>query len=147
MKKIKLTQDKYAIVDDWNYEWLNQWKWYALKNRNTCYAVRASYANGKQQTISMHRVILGLKPGDGKITDHINRNGLDNRELNLRIVTNQQNHFNQKNTKGYSWNKKDKKWEAYIGINGKNIYLGSFDDEKDACKAYLEAKMKYHNVK
>ncbi|GAH21431.1 unnamed protein product, partial [marine sediment metagenome] len=50
-------------------------------------AVRGIRRGGKNIQIPMHRQILGLKPGDGKIVDHINRNPLDNRRVNLRIVS------------------------------------------------------------
>lgn len=146
MKSIKLTQGKFAIVDSWSFDWLNRWKWCANCRRGIWYAVR-NIKNNKGWTIEyMHRAILGLKPGDGKHTDHINYNGLDNQECNIRIVTRQQNQFNCRNTKGYYWDKWVGKWRAQIGLNGKQIRLGYFDNKKDALKAYLYAKRKYHNI-
>jgi len=97
MKQITLTQGQYAIVDDWNYEWLNQWKWCAgwAKNTKSYYAMRRAKGEfDRYYTIRMHREILGLKKGDRRQADHINHNTLDNRESNLRIVNNQQNCFN-----------------------------------------------------
>jgi hypothetical protein len=141
MKKIKLTQGKYAIVDGWNYDWLNQWKWCADEHRNTYYAKRKDYTAGKRQIIYMHRLILGLKPGDGKHTDHINHDGLDNCQYNLRIVTNRENSNNRTNpTKGCYWHKQNKKWTVRIWFNNKNLYLGSFTNQKDAQQAYVRAK-------
>jgi len=75
--------------------------------------------------------------------DHKNTNRSDNRIDNLRILTNQQNLFNT-NAKGYTWNKTSKKWEAQIGFNNKNYYLGVFKTEEEARNAYLEAKKLYH---
>ena len=46
--------------------------------------------------------------------------------------------------KGVSWNKKQKKWNAVININGGTIFLGSFYKEDDAGKAYNEAVYKFH---
>lgn len=77
--------------------------------------------------------------------DHINGIRDDNRICNLRSVTNQQNLFNTK-SKGYSWNKKNKKYKSQIRLNGKYIYLGLFNSEDDARQAYLEGKKKYHNL-
>jgi hypothetical protein len=102
--------------------------------------------------ILVHRLIafcfLGLenlKGGDyyDVVIDHINRNIHDNRVENLRIVSNQQNTFNQ-NAKGYVHKKHINKYQANIKINQRNIYLGVYSTEEDAHKAYLEAKQNYH---
>ena len=141
---ISLTQSKYTIVDADKYEWLNQWKWYAhwCINRQRFYTLRQT----KSHTISMAREILGLKYGDKRQSDHINHRTLDNRILNLRIVTIQQNQWNQENPKGYYWNKLRKKFEAFIKLNGKSIYLGGFETATKARNAYLKAKKRYHKI-
>jgi hypothetical protein len=79
--------------------------------------------------------------------DHIDNNPLNNRIKNLRAVNHQQNMWNQKKSKGYSWNKNKNKWMARISINGKTKYLGYFDKEDDARQAYLKAKENYHIIK
>ena len=43
--------------------------------------------------------------------------------------------------KGYTFNKNKKKWQAQIRLNGKKKTLGYFDNETDAHKAYLRAKI------
>ena len=70
MKQIQLTQGKVALVDDLDYDWLSQWKWYAHKEYGECfYAVRHSYQReGKRRLIPMHRQILGLEYGDSRQT-------------------------------------------------------------------------------
>lgn len=150
MKKIKLTQSQFAIVDNKNYKWLIQWKWCALWHKDTqsFYAVRnGKTKDGKKYIISMAREILRLKYGDNKrYSDHINHNTLDNRELNLRVVTHQQNNWNQKNVKGYSWNKRRRKYQARIGVDGKLMALGYFETPEKAHNAYLKAKKKYHKM-
>ena len=78
--------------------------------------------------------------------DHENHTRDDNSNDNLRVVTNQQNHFNRSGVKGYSWSKKTNKWEAYIGLDYKKINLGQFEKEEDARNAYLEAKAKLHII-
>ena len=135
MKRIPLTQGRFAIVDDEDYEWLNQRKWQTQFNH-----CGIPYATS--QGVRMHRLLMGLKKGDGKIIDHRNRNSLDNRKSNLRICTNQQNCMNSKPRKGSSEYKgvtrpKDSKnWQAQMILNGKHIRLGSYVNEIDAAKAY-----------
>ena len=138
MKKIKLTQGKYAIVDDEDFAYLNQWKWYF---NNKGYAVKNNWENKKWKTIYMHRLIMNtLKKME---TDHINGNKLDNRRCNLRICTKSQNQINSnvniKNSSGYKgvcWHKDRNKWQVQIEFNGKKYYLGYFVDKIGAAKAY-----------
>lgn len=148
MKRISLTKGQFAIVDDANYDWLNQWKWCAQWNKYTqsFYAIRGKRLNGKNHIVSMAREILGLKDGDKRQADHTDHNTLDNRILNLQIVTHQQNSFNQRNTKGYYWHKDRNKYLAQIMLNGKQIHLGYFYQAKEASKAYLDAKEQYHTI-
>ena len=92
MKKIKLTQGKYAIDD--NFIKLNQFKWCANKKyNNRFYAIRNTYENGrsKPHQIYMHHIILKVEPKMRKVVDHINPNSLDNRKVNLRIVKRTEN--------------------------------------------------------
>lgn len=145
MKKIPLTQGKFALVDDEDYERLNQHKWSASKHYNTYYAGRNTGKRPNRGHIYMHRQILGLTKGDGKITDHFNDNGLNNQKANLRIVTNSENAYRAKTRKainktskykGVCWHKVPQKWVASIKYNGHLIYLGIFNTEIKAAKAY-----------
>jgi hypothetical protein len=100
--------------------------------------------------VKQHRLIaaafLGLDLANTKCqVDHINRIRHDNRLVNLRLVTCQQNHFNT-NAKGYYWNKQKNKWHAQIYINGKKKYLGYYDIEEDARSAYLAEKAILHLI-
>jgi hypothetical protein len=79
--------------------------------------------------------------------DHINGDKSDNRIINLRNVTHQENHFNVIKRKGYYWNNKNNKWHSQITLDRKKIHLGYFDNEDDARQAYLKAKEKYHIIK
>lgn len=101
--------------------------------------------------VKVHRIVasafLGLNMSDLNIqVDH--RNGIrhDNRLDNLRLVNNQQNHFNETKAKGYYWNKRKNKWMARIGIDNRNIFLGYFDIESEARQAYLDAKLVHHKI-
>lgn len=149
MKQIPLTQNQYAPVDDADYGWLNRYKWCAIKNGYTFYAVRAIRINGKRTTLRMHRLILGLIPGDGKETDHIDQNGLNNQRSNLRICSRSENNQNQQairgstsQYKGISRSKSDKKWRARLYLNGQQKHLGYFPSETDAAVAYNRAAKK-----
>jgi hypothetical protein len=130
-----------VLVDNEDRELLETMGKWSISD--TGYCVRIDNKNKKQ--IRMHRIIMN--PPDNMVIDHINGNPLDNRRCNLRIVTFQQNHFNRTKAKGYSWHKKNKKWQAQIVINKKTIFLGLFDTEIDAHNAYLSAKEKYHKIK
>lgn len=79
--------------------------------------------------------------------DHINGIKDDNRINNLRSITNQENQWNQKKAKGYSWDKQRNKWASRITVNKKIIHLGRFDTEEEARQSYLNAKEKYHIIK
>ena len=148
MKQIPLTQGQFAIVDDEDFDRLNQHKWCACWNKhaNSFYAARSKKGeDGGWHQISMAREILGLTYGDKRQADHKDHNTLDNRTLNLRIVTHQQNGWNRKSPKGYYFSKPNQKYFAHIGLNGKRIYLGLFHTAKEARGAYLKAKEVYHN--
>lgn len=145
MKKIKLTQSKFALVDNADYTWFNQSKWYAHRWGYVWYACRQ--VNGS--SVSMHRVILGLKLYDGKEVDHINRNGLDNRRSNIRVCSRAENQCNSKRQnkwgyRGLAWNKRAKSWQVYIKHKHKKYYLGSFKDRIEAAIAYDKGAKKYY---
>jgi hypothetical protein len=98
-----------------------------------------------RETIRAHRLawfyVYGMWPE--KQLDHINRVKTDNRIKNLRIVTQSENNQNKK-VKGYTYSKADKKWKAYIGVEGVRTHLGYFDSPEEAQQAYLEAKKTIH---
>lgn len=156
MKKIKLTQGKYALVDDQDYEELNKYKWH-IRKRSEKPSNKAFYAvttvrivgSNKQTALSMHRVITKCPPQ--KVIDHIDGDGLNNQRNNLRIVTHAENiqnsgkrENNKSGYKGVYWLKSHKKWNAQIGVNNKKIHLGLYTTAEEAYKAYCEACVKYH---
>lgn len=148
MKEIKLTHGKVAIIDDDDFEMVSGHRWHvSFKDNNAFYAATNVYPTSGHTIIQMHILIIGKKPGFE--IDHINHNGLDNRRVNLRHVTSQQNNFNRakrKNCssafKGVHWNKCFKKWQASIVLGGSKNYLGGFLNEVDAAKAYNSAAIK-----
>ena len=139
MKEIPLTKGKVAIIDDEDFEWLNQWNWYYGCDG---YAFRTDCKNGRK-SILMHRLILDTPRG--METDHINQNKLDNCRKNLRSATTSQNQANRpaprNNTsgmKGVQWDKRANKWLAVIQFHGKLIYAGYFENINDAARAYSD---------
>jgi hypothetical protein len=150
-RRIKLTQNKYTIVDPEDYERLSKHKWYAVKQGRSFYARRCvSIGGGKQKGINMHREVM--KVAGGKFCDHINHNGLDNRNTNLRPASRAENSWNKRKQrskhsskyKGVSRPRNEKRWTARIQANGRKIFIGCFEDEAEAAKAYDEAARKYH---
>lgn len=153
MKEIPLSQGQVALVDDEDYEWLNQWKWHASwgENSKTFYVHRnITRDNGKKTTISMHRVVMHA--GKGERVDHEDHNGLNNQKHNLRFCTESQNRINRHglrshNTSGYNgvtWREDRGKWKSYIVVSGKQIFLGYYDSPHGAAIKYNEAAIKYH---
>ncbi|MBN1788503.1 MAG: HNH endonuclease [Sedimentisphaerales bacterium] len=149
-RRIKLTKGKYAIVDAGDYAQLNKTRWYAVKAGRTFYAVRSIYRAGgngrkKRTTVKMHRQIMG--PGGKLVVDHINHNGLDNRRVNLRCVTQKENNQNRREPersgrskyRGVQWCGYHKKWRVRICTNSIKIHIGYYDCEKEAARAYAEA--------
>ena len=141
MKEIQLTQGFVALVDDEDFERVNQFRWHASRNGKNIYAERSMTIDSKTKNKLMHREIM--KAGNKVEIDHIFGDGLDNRKKNLRICTHSQNLLNSSKYKhssskykGVYFGKTQKKWISQISINGKNKHLGCFDNEIDAAKQY-----------
>lgn len=148
ISSIALSQSACAIVDSDMREELGKYKWYLAKDKCTSYAIRSVTVRGKRTVISMHRQIMGNPRG--KEVDHINGNGLDNRESNLRVCSRSQNARNRSHNRnsfsqlrGVGWHKKSMKWQAYIKVDGKSIHLGLFETKNEAAKAFNVACKKH----
>lgn len=148
MKSIALTQGKVAVVDDADFEFLSQFKWYAMRNGQTFYAMKALWEDRKRRHTAMHRLLLQV-PDDIEV-DHVDGDGMNNTRINLRPCTRSQNVHNKKKMsgatsryKGVYWNKRDKRWVAHIRGEGKLLHLGYFISEREAALAYNWAATKY----
>ena len=136
MRTILLTNGLHTLVDDEDYNFLDQWKWHGLPTKSGAYVVR--YENKK--AILMHRAVLGLR--DGQECDHINRNTLDNRKQNLRACSHSQNmqnrakhvrsdlkshsvfkgvYFEEFRTKGDHKEIRPSPWCAQVTVNGRKV--------------------------
>lgn len=124
---------------------LLQKEWHLL---TTTYHKYAYCWNPYPKQLLMHRLIMG--DPKGKVVDHINRDGLDNRRENLRIVTQSINAHNAgkmksgtSKFKGVHFESGRGKWKSTIMVNREVIFLGRFDDEESAALAYQNAKNLY----
>ena len=149
MKKIPLTQGKFATVDDADFEELMQFKWTYLPSGRG-YAVRREMRDGKQVSIPMHRQIMN--PPDDKEIDHRDRDGLNNCRSNLRICNHSLNMHNRSvwglsKYRGVTYDRdrrgeNAKRWRARIKFNGKRVQIGRYLTEVEAAKAVDELAVK-----
>jgi len=149
---IRMAQPKYAKVDPADYKRLRKYQWFASAKAGNCFYARKHTTNGKtnQKLLYLHQEIIEVPYG--MVTDHINHDSMDNRKANLRPATHSQNtchrrkpsHAKTSKYKGVSWKKSKRKWQAQIGFQKKDIYLGYFENEIDAAKAYDRAARRYH---
>ena len=142
MKLIALSQGKFAQVDDEDYDYLMQWKWWAGKSTNVFYAGRNVRNDRLRTTIKMHRIIMGYNSHKLCI-DHIDGDGLNNQRCNLRFATKPENNMNKKSSigsssvyKGVCWDKNSNKWISQIRRDGRKVYFKRFINEIDAAKQY-----------
>ena len=135
MKEIKLTKGLSVQVDDCNYQWLNQWNWYAQKGHNTYYAARR---DKNCKLIYMHRIILDTP--ENLQVDHKDHNGLNCQGYNIRNCTHQQNQMNQSSrcASGYLGVRKTPcgNFRANIKTNDKCFYIGTYKTKELAALAY-----------
>lgn len=153
-KTIPLTKNKVAIVDDFNYDWLSQYKWRYHKTQGYSTGYATTEINGKM--VRMHRLIMGVVNPKVEV-DHKNGDGLHNYVDNLRKCNSRQNKQNSKkhkdntsNYKGvyyqYSYRKnkkgqlkkyiRQKPWLVQLSVNYKTINIGYFSTAKEAAMAY-----------
>lgn len=151
MKQIPLTQGQFALVDDEDYEMLSKFKWTLHKRGDHCYAIRMGRKeNGQRLMIKMHRQVLGLT--DPKIlVDHRDNNGLNNQKANIRACSPAENSRNRgltksnpRKLKGITFHKGANKFMAQIEFERKSIFIGYFNTDMEAAKAYDKKAIELH---
>lgn len=139
MKKIYLKNiDGYAVVDDVDFDFLNQFNW----RYDTRYIIAWDNRVKPRRKLRLHVEVMGKAPS-GMVIDHINHDTKDNRRENLRFVTPYENQVNRaglqnNNISGESgihfcntW----KKFVVQICLHGKRYKVGSFRSMKEAIEA------------
>ena len=132
---ISLTQGKFAIIDGDDFFRVGLFKWHAICDSGCSW--RARRRNGNK-LVYLSREIMNCSQGD-LVVDHINGNTLDNRKINLRVVSPRRNMQNMhiKKTSKYPGVRLHKgRWQAEIYIKPKQYFLGSFGSEDDAYEVY-----------
>lgn len=155
MKEIKLTQGQIVLVDDEDYEYLNQWKWSASKYKELYYAsTNLPIENSdkkRYKTTKMHRVIMNITNSKIHI-DHRDGNGLNNQKSNLRTANFSQNNHNRKKIDNFTSRYKgvyldktrSKPWRVCVSVNYKYLKSKSFYTEQEAAIYANELMSKNH---
>lgn len=161
---------KHAIVDESDYEWLSQRSWSLSKRGYPTASV--TFEPGVKRSTPMHRLLVDLPPG--LVTDHINRDKLDNRRSNLRVVTRKENRLNspqsspdprirraalglpQSNygarglpTNCSVWPERRHgrvRWRGCIDANSNRLYIRTCESEADAIAAVLALYIERHGA-
>lgn len=146
------------LIDEEDFNRVGYYYWQAesLGSKNTRYAFTSIWLpeEKKMKRFSLHRLVINAP--SGLWVDHINRNGLDNRKSNLRLVTPAQSACNrgkkiletscQTPSRFIGVSRNKGRWRARIKINGQRVNLGQYKTEEEAALAYNEAVLKYNPV-
>lgn len=135
-----------VLCDTADYSTLSQFKWHIKKDKKTYYAVTNVYIGGKSRSISMHRILTGIRKSE---VDHINRNGLDNRRSNLRFATAKQNQcnrvrFNRFGYRGVTKSTSSNSFTVQIQIGGKRFHKYGFKTAEEAARHYDKLSKEHH---
>ena len=142
MKKYIQLKHGTAIVDEQDFDKINQYRWKSsfVGKAKTPYATSSHFG----RTVYMHRLVMDAPKGT--VIDHIDGNGLNNSRDNLRFVTYSQNNMNQPircdNTsghKGINWCEDRQKYQVYINIDRKRKSLGRYKTLEEAIYVRDEA--------
>ena len=147
--EIPLTQGRVAIVDRADLDKLAGLTWRAVCLNGHWYAQTS--IPGVEQPVFMHRYLTDCPAG--KLVDHADGDGLNNRRANMRVCTHTENMWNQRaqatgrkvsRFKGVTWKPRGKPWAAAIQQRGERLYIGSYRTEEEAARAYDAAAKVFH---
>jgi hypothetical protein len=145
MKQIPLGNGRFAMVDEEDYEYANQHRWFAEQHKHTTYAMSTL---GEGQRTGLHTYLM--EPSDDMEVDHKDRNGLNCTTVNMRLCTRRQNMFNRvrrNDTTGYRGVTETPSQGFKVQIrdaHGVRRYVGIFNSAQEAARAYDTAAVEYH---
>jgi hypothetical protein len=136
----------YALIDAADVLLAARYRWHLAV---AGYAARRNRDRGRG-TLLLHRELLGLpRVSDGREVDHINRDRLDNRRANLRVLPRGQGSQNRRaygrsEYRGVSWASNIRAWRAAARKDARSVYLGSYDIELDAARAAARFRAEHY---
>jgi hypothetical protein len=143
MAVVELTRGLVALVDDVDLPLVAGRSWHASRRSDGkgWYARSSTHRDGKNVHVLMHVLLMGVRG-----VDHVNRDGLDNRRVNLRQASQSENLANSgkhrsmtSRFKGVFFDRPAGRWRAQIKKSGRPIFLGRFESEECAAVAYNAA--------
>jgi hypothetical protein len=137
--KGKIGAGKSIKVDDDVYEWAKTFSWSLTKD-----GYAKAWNPAKKKMVYLHReMLMDRRFTRHRYVDHKSGDTLDYRRENLRPCTMSQNQMNSRKRsgatsryKGVSWNSQYRKWQAVVKVNGRDVFLGRFEQERHAAYAY-----------
>lgn len=144
-KKLKTNSGKDILVCHGDYELFKRMKWGIDINGypRTWVHIKLEKYKYKTKTVLLHKLLF--KSDSKLVVDHINRNKLDNRRSNLRLVPRNVNSINSKqHDKSVGVRKNRNRWTANATENNKSVHIGSFKTKSEAIAARKEWMEKYY---
>ncbi|WP_020474523.1 HNH endonuclease [Zavarzinella formosa] len=130
-------------VDDYKHVARKNWRIYRFSQHKYPRIIAQDHSTNSKR-VFLHRLLMNAP--SGMVVDHIDRDPCDNRKHNLRVCTQGQNCLNRRQIdravsrfKGVCWNKVNQRWIAQAGTRANRRFLGFFDSEVEAARAYNSA--------